>query len=537
MTTIRVDPDDQTEALRAQLADAEEMLRAIRQGEIDALVVEGQAGSKVYTLHSADEPYRHLVEEMQEGALVLTQRGDILYANARFAALVGEPLEAVVGGRVDRFVNLADRGDFTALIGTGHGRGRSRFVGADSGTFDVSLSLTTTVSAGGDRLNLIVTDLRELLQARSHRDRAERDSRTKDDFLAMLSHELRTPLGAIRSAVQVLKLTDGVGDPAHRAQDVIARQVAHVTHLINDLLDVERVVSGKIRLNRKTVDLAAAVRQAAGTFVGDALMGRYLDVATEPAWVDGDGDRLEQVLTNLMANAIKYSSPGARIRVALGTDGGDAVFTVEDTGAGISPRLLPFIFDLYVQADRTLDQSQGGLGIGLTLVRRLVELHGGTIVAASEGEGQGSRFVVRLKQIASAPDDAVPVTTERRAKPRRVLLIEDNADAREMLRMMLELAGHAVYDAADGIRGLELLDVVRPDVAIIDVGLPMMDGYQVARRIRELPYGREMLLLALTGYGSPEDVKRSSEHGFDHHLVKPIDPDRLTSLIGGRADS
>jgi signal transduction histidine kinase len=537
MTTIPADDRDQTEVLRARLTEAEEMLGAIRRGEIDALVVEGQAGSSIYTLHSADEPYRHLVEEMQEGAVVLSGRGHILYANARFAALVGEPLEAVVGSRVDRFVNLADREEFVALLVAGHGRCRSRFVGCDSGAFDVSLSLTTTAAAGGDRLNLIVTDLRELLQARSHRDRAERDSRTKDDFLAMLSHELRTPLGAIAGAVRVLELTDGAGDTARRAQDVIARQVAHVTHLINDLLDVERVVSGKIRLNRRPLDLAAAVRHAADTFAGDALKDRYLDVATEPVWVEADPDRFEQVLTNLIANAIKYSSHGARIRVTVRAEGGDAVIAVEDTGFGISPRLLPFIFDLYVQADRTLDRAQGGLGIGLTLVRRLVELHGGTIVASSDGEGQGSCFTVRLKEILSrAPVYATSAPAERRARPRRVLLIEDNADAREMLRMMLELAGHAVYDAPDGVRGLELLDVVRPDVAIIDIGLPRMDGYQVAMRIREQPHGRDMLLLALTGYGSTEDAARSSEYGFDHHLVKPIDPDRLTSLIGARAD-
>lgn len=537
MTTTNADEHDQTEALRAQLAEAQEMLRAIRQGEIDALVVEGQAGSTVYTLHNADEPYRHLVEEMQEGAVVLTSRGDILYANARFAALVGEPLEVVVGGRVDRFINLADRDEFETLVGAGHGRCRSRFVGADSGTFDVSLSLTTTMSSGGDRLNLIVTDLRELLQARSHRDRAERDSRTKDDFLAMLSHELRTPLGAIASAAQVLKLTDGTGEQARRAQDVMARQVTHVTNLINDLLDVERVVSGKIRLNRQSLDLAAAVRQAVMTCGGDALRDRHIDVTTEPVWVDADPDRFEQVLTNLIANAIKYSSPGAGISVTLLADGGDAVLTVEDTGVGISPRLLPFIFDLYVQADRTLDHAQGGLGIGLTLVRRLVELHGGTIVASSAGEGQGSRFVVRLKLIpATEPSYAESPPTDRRAKPRRVLLIEDNADAREMLRMMLEFAGHAVYDAPDGVRGLELLNVVRPDVAIIDIGLPVMDGYQVAMRIREQPHGRGMLLLALTGYGSVEDTQRSAAHGFDHHLVKPIDPDRLTSLIGEQVE-
>jgi CheY-like chemotaxis protein len=238
-----------------------------------------------------------------------------------------------------------------------------------------------------------------------------------------------------------------------------------------------------------------------------------------------------------VTNAIKYSSPGAGVRVTLRAEAGDAVLSVEDTGVGISPGLLPFVFDLYVQADRTLDHAQGGLGIGLTLVRRLVELHGGTIVASSEGEGRGSRFVVRLPKIPPAtPVVAASPPLERRAKPRRILVIEDNADAREMLRMTLELAGHAVYDAPDGVRGLELLNVVRPDVAIIDIGLPRMDGYEVAKRIREQPQGRGLLLLALTGYGALEDARRSSEHGFDHHLVKPVDPNRLASLIGERAE-
>ena len=537
MITSHADPHDQTEALRARLADAEETLRAIRQGEIDALVVESPGGNRIYTLHSADEPYRLLVEEMQEGAVVLTDRGDILYANAPFAALVGEPLASVVGSCMNRFVNMDSRDDFQALVASGHGRCRSRFTGPDSGTFEVSLSLTTTTSSQGNRLNLIVTDLTELLQARTGRDRAERDSRSKDDFLAMLSHELRTPLAAIGSAVRVLELTQGAGASVSRAHDVIARQVSHVTNLINDLLDVERVVAGKIRLNRVPIDMALAVGQAVATFTNGALMGTHIDFSTEPVWVDGDAERLQQILTNLVTNAIKFSSPGASIRVTLRSEAGDAVLSVEDTGVGISPRLLPFVFDLYVQADRTLDHAQGGLGIGLSLVRRLVELHGGTIVASSEGEGRGSRFVVRLRQIPPAtPLVAVSPPLERRAKPRRILVIEDNADAREMLRMALELAGHAVYDAPDGVRGLELLNVVRPDVAIVDIGLPRMDGYEVAKRIREQPHGRGLLLLALTGYGALEDAKRSSEHGFDHHLVKPVDPNRLASLIGERAE-
>jgi len=537
MITHQIDSHDDPETLRARLAEAEEMLRAIRQGEIDALVVEGPGGNQVYTLHSAEEPYRNLVEQMQEGAVVLTGRGDILYANARFAALVGEPLETVVGSRVGRFVNPSDRDDFDTLLRAGGGRGRSTFIGSVSGAFEVSLSLTTTVSTGGDRLNLIVTDLSELLEANTSRVRAERDSRTKDEFLAMLAHELRNPLGAISNAVRVIELTRGEGERATRAHEAIGRHVAHISHLISDLLDVERVVSGKTRLNRQPLDMAEAVRRAVATFTGDAALDRHIDISTEPVWVDGDPVRLEQVLSNMLTNAVKYTPPGARIRVGLRADGADAVLSVEDTGFGISARLLPFIFDLYVQADRTLDRAQGGLGIGLTLVRRLVELHGGTIAASSEGEGHGSLFTVRLRRIAETKSSDVSFPPERRARPRRVLVIEDSGDAREMLRMMLELAGHVVYDAADGVHGLELLNVARPDVAIIDISLPRMDGYQVAKRIREDPHGRGMLLLALTGYSSPGDANRAFEHGFDYHLVKPVDPDHLARLLSEGGDA
>jgi PAS domain S-box-containing protein len=526
-------PDDdreQTEVLRARLAEAEEMLRAIRHGEIDALVVEGAAGHQVYTLQSTEEPYRNLVEQMPEGAVVLTRRGDILYCNARFALLVGEPLESVVGSRIDRFVHAVDRQDFEALLDAGSGRQRISLIDSKSGAFEVSLSLATTRSPTGDRLTLIVTDLRELLEANISRDQAERDSRTKNEFLAMLAHELRNPVGAIGNAIRVLESVDAKGDAAAGAHEVIARQVTHISHLINDLLDVERVVSGRIRLNRQPLDMAEAVRRSVATFT-DARVGRHITVRTEPLWIDGDAVRLEQVLTNILTNAVKYTAKDGRIRVALRADGGDAVFSVEDTGSGISATLLPFIFDMYVQADRTLDRAQGGLGIGLTLVRRLVELHGGTVVASSPGEGHGTKFTIRLRQIPAVSASAVLLPApERRANPRRVLLIEDSDDAREMLRMMLELAGHVVYDAADAARGLELLNVERPDVGIIDIGLPTMDGYQMAKRIREEPHGRSMLLLALTG-SDPRDDSGSPEHGFDYHLLKPVDPDQLARLL------
>jgi len=537
MTTIDTEHEETTERLRGRLAEAEDMLSAIRQGEIDALVVEGASGNQVYTLHSAEEPYRNLVEQMQEGAVVITGGGDILFANARFATLVGEPLELVVGSRIDRFVNLSDRNEFQALVAAGSGRRRCSFIGAEGSPFEVSLSLTTTVWTNGKRLNLIVTDLSELLEANRSRVRAERDSRSKDEFLAMLGHELRTPLSAITSAVRVIEATHAEGETATHAHEVIARQVGHITHLINDLLDVERVVSGKIRLHRRTTDMADAVRSAVATFTCDPQLKRSIEVSTEPAWADVDAVRLAQVLTNIVANAVKYTQPGDHIRVSLRADGNDAVVTVGDTGLGISARLLPFIFDQYVQADRTLDRAQGGLGIGLTLVRRLVELHGGTVIASSEGEGHGSTFTIRLAQVSQGRESmSLPGPLDRRARPRRVLLIEDSADARDMLRIMLELAGHVVYDAADGLRGLALLNALRPDAAIIDIGLPGIDGYEVAKRIRQDAHGRHMLLLALSGYDAPAD-HAPSERGFDHHLVKPVDPDHLARLLGDGAEA
>jgi signal transduction histidine kinase len=522
---------DQVET-RERLAEAEEMLRAIREGEIDAFVVEDPGGSKVYTLHSADEPYRILVEQMQEGAVVLTSRGSILYSNTCFAALVGEPIEAVVGSPFDRFVGESDRREFESLLLSGGGRCRSTLISSRSIHFDVSLSLSAAGPTGEGRLNLIVTDLSELLEARSKRESAERDNRTKDEFLAMLAHELRNPLGAVSAALHVLESAKVDAQSVVHAHEVIARQVEHISRLISDLLDVERVVSGKIRLVRQPLDLAEAIRSAVEPLAGNVPVGRHVDLRTQPVWIAGDALRIEQVLTNLVTNAVKYTPPEGQIRITLRADGRDALLVVEDTGAGISPELLPFIFDLYVQSDRTLSRSRGGLGIGLTLVRSLVEAHGGTVSASSEGEGRGSRFTIRLKAIPAAEASSdMPLHGERRTKRRRVLLIEDSDAAREMLRMTLELAGHIVHDVSDGVRGLELLNVVDPDVGIIDVNLPVMDGYEIAKRIRGQPRGRDMLLLALTGDDPPGDPTSALEDGFDYHLAKPVDLDRLAHLI------
>jgi signal transduction histidine kinase len=527
---------DDAAALRARLADAEEILRAIRHGEVDALVVRGATGDQVFTLHSTDEPYRTLVEEMHEGAVVLSSRGDVLYCNARFAALVGRPLEGVIGGRIERFLKGSERADFDRLLRSGSGRCRSSLIGSGSSAFDVSLSLTTTSSPNGPQLNLIVTDLSELLEATSNRARAEHDSRTKDEFVTMLAHELRTPLGAIANAVAVLELTHAEGEAAAHAHDVIGRQLGLVSRLMDDLLDIERILSGKLRLQREPLDIAKTAREAVAAFTGNPGLNRQLELSTERVCVDGDAARLTQVLTNLVGNAVKYTPAGGRIRVEVRAEGGDAVISVADEGFGISPRLLPLVFDLYVQADRTIPLARGGLGVGLSLVRRLVELHGGSVRAMSDGEGRGSTFIVRLKQVPSrAAAASASIAPEPRSRSRRVLVIEDSADARETLRMTLEHAGHEVYGAADGLRGLELLNVVHPEVAIIGIGLPLMDGYEVARRIRARPDGRAVLLLALTG--NSDDAPDSLTHGFDHHLVKPVDVHHVARLVNEGAEA
>jgi PAS domain S-box-containing protein len=520
------------DALRARLADAEDMLRAIRQGEVDALVVDGLDGGQIYTLHSAEEPYRNLIEQMQEGAVVLTPGGDILYANARFAALVGEPLQSVTGTPFGRFVHPSDQDDVETMLETGSGRRRCRLLGPDRTPCEVSLSLTTS-AARADRRNLIVTDMTEILDIQSKRDKAEHESRTREAFLAMVAHEIRNPIGAISNAAQVLKITHGEGQPASHARGVIARQVEHIARLIDDLLDTERVISGKIRLNLSRLDLAEAARQAVATLAADPRIDRRFEINIASVWIDGDAMRIGQVLTNLLANAVKFTPPGGRIRVALLADGADAVLTVEDWGCGISSSALPFIFDMYTQADSRADRAPAGLGIGLALVRHFVGLHGGSVAASSEGEGRGTTFTVRLRKSQTAAIQAGALLSgERRAHPRRVILIEDNGEAREILHRMLELAGHVVYDAPDVARGLELLDAVRPHVGIIDVGPNGREGYQAAQRIRESPQGQNMLLLALNDRGSPLDRHQLLKHGFDYHLVNPVDPDYLARLIG-----
>jgi len=362
------------------------------------------------------------------------------------------------------------------------------------------------------------------------RAEAEAANRSKDAFLAMLSHELRNPLGAISSSIQVLDRVDDASLAA-RARGVIARQTQHLSRLVEDLLDVSRAVTGKIAVRREVVDLGAvAERVVSGLTARHAARAGDITVTARAVRVLGDAVRLEQVAHNLVENALKYTPSGGRVTVRVHEEDARAVLTVEDDGIGIAAELLPHVFDLFVQADGSLERTAGGLGIGLTLVRQIVELHGGTVAASSAGVGRGSCFVVCLPATDVAPPAAAsrPAHEDRR---QRVLIVEDNDDAREMLRELVRVLGHEVHEAVDGATGIETALRLLPDLALIDIGLPGVDGYEVARQIRKDERGRTLRLVALTGYGRREDRDRALAGGYDEHLVKPVEPARLAALL------
>jgi signal transduction histidine kinase/CheY-like chemotaxis protein len=529
---VNVDEMD-IEELRQRLIEAEGNLHAIYSGEIDALLLsEGGGERRVFTLRSADAPYRALVERMQEGAATLSVTGEIVYCNQRFADLVRAPLEQVFGTSISRFLPAAEGGIIRAMLEHGSGRYQTRLVLDGQEATEVQVTFSSIVLDDVEHRTLILSDISSLA-------RAQRENRSKDEFLAMLAHELRNPLGAIQGAVHALTLLNQAEPMAQRATSIIKRQVTHMARLVDDLLDVGRAVTGKIVLKRAPVNLADAVKSSVSVIAaGNPTNQGRIDLVSEPVWVSGDAVRIEQVIGNLVSNALKFTRGDGIVSVFVGREGDDAVLRVADQGIGIPADMLPKIFDLFVQAHHTIDRSRGGLGIGLTLVRRLAELHGGSVHAHSDGEGRGSTFTVRLPSVA-APDrahqgnghDKTNGESRRTFESRRVLLVDDNHDSREMYRAVLLAHGHDVCEAADGEHALAMLERTGAgplDVAFIDIGLPGgMDGYELARRIRSHPAGANIRLVALTGYGFPEDRVHSRQAGFAKHLVKPVEPEAL----------
>jgi signal transduction histidine kinase/DNA-binding response OmpR family regulator len=379
-----------------------------------------------------------------------------------------------------------------------------------------------------------------LFAAEQHaRAEAEDANRAKDEFLAMLGHELRNPLGAISTAIHVLDTVGTPDDETARFRAIILRQTQHLSRMVEDLLDVSKTVSGKIPLHRRSEDLRALAMRVLSSFHEAGKTTQHvISLTGEPVRVDGDPTRLEQIVSNLLDNAVRYTPPGGRVEVTVVGEGPDVILKVRDTGIGIPPDMLTRIFRPFVQAHQTLDRSEGGLGLGLALVQRLVELHGGSVSASSAGPNRGSEFVVRLPRNPEAT--ATPPSTRPESLPQRarhILLVEDNPDFRTGLRTLLELWGHRVEEAANGEDGLEIIRASHPEIVLVDLGLPDLDGYAVARSARCAPGGDAIVLIAITGYGRPEDRCRAEEAGFNAHLTKPIEVEELAQILSRAGDA
>ena len=395
-------------------------------------------------------------------------------------------------------------------------------------------------------LVMVAIDATARIQARRRSEALMKElqlaDQRKDEFLATLAHELRNPMAAISTALQLLEHIEDDPPRARKYRETAQRQMIHLVRIVDDLLDVARITRGKVELRKVEVDLAVIVREAlAATRSVIEARGHELTTIVAPGAfrLVADATRLEQVVVNLLTNAAKYTDPGGQITVRLGRertgDGELAVLSVRDTGRGIPPELIDRVFDLFMQVSPTLDRRTGGLGLGLTLVKRLVEMHGGSVAVASEGAGRGSEFTIRLPLDDPRPPEVLAPVPGASAPRKRVVIVEDSADVREMMQDLLESLGHEVFAAADGLEGVARVLELQPDVALIDVGLPHLDGYEVARQVRAAPEGKRVHLVAVTGYGGPEVTAKALAAGFDLHLTKPVGAAALVAVLGRAA--
>jgi PAS domain S-box-containing protein len=530
--------------LRARLAEAEDTLAAIRSGDVDAIVV----GEEVYTLDSANAATSRLrkdvLAQMEEAVLACDPEGHVIYMNAAAERLYGRNGSAALGhpcANLYRETWPEPGGEAEArkaLAELGAYRAHTVHHPATGGPVHVESNVSHLRDAAG-RVTGRLAVIRDITLRVRAVDALREADRRKDEFLATLAHELRNPLAPISNAVQLLRVG---ADAATRddARHIIERQLLQLVHLVDDLLDVSRISQGKVVLRRESVDLAAVVQTAVETSRPALEAGRHtLTVRLPPAGtlvVDADVTRLTQIIANLLNNAAKYTPEGGSVSVSAERDEGHALVCVEDSGVGIPPELLPRVFDMFAQVDRTLARSQGGLGIGLALVKRLVEMHDGTVTAQSDGHGRGCRFAVRLPLLEQGSSVAAPAAPQAHPAPAtdgaiRVLVVDDNVDSAESLAKLLGMLGYETGVAHDGHEAMRAAAAFRPRVALLDIGLPGLTGHEVARRIRALDGGHRVLLVALSGWGQEDDRKRSREAGFDHHFVKPVDIEVLTELL------
>ena len=408
--------------------------------------------------------------------------------------------------------------------------------------FDDGTVVHTVVSAAplydeNGRVRGAVATVLDVTDRKQAEERLKEADRRKDEFLATLAHELRNPLAPIKNSLELMKRAGGDPELIEQARAMVERQIGQMVRLVDDLLDVSRITLNKLELRIEPVELASIVHHAVEACRPDyERAGHHLTVTLppDPIYLDADATRLAQVFGNLLTNAGKYTEPGGRIALTAERHEGDVQVTIKDSGVGIPADMLPKVFDLFTQVDRTLERAGGGLGIGLSLVQRLVAMHRGTVTARSEGPGRGSEFIVRLPALAEPPNTlpgsegaGVPAAS----KARRILIVDDNRDSADSLAILLRFAGHDTETAYDGVEGIEKAGSFRPDALLLDIGMPKLNGYDACRLIRERPWGKAIVLVALTGWGQAEDRRRSDEAGFDGHMVKPVDPIALVALL------
>jgi PAS domain S-box-containing protein len=483
-------------------------------------------------------------DAISDGVILLDRDGRAMQTNSAMEVILGRPWDEVSGQPIHDILpisSVAEDSPFARMLESGVREAVDLTLG------DRCLRVTIDpirdgdgVIKGGLCISSDITDRRRLEEAL--RRRAEElavADRRKDEFLAMLAHELRNPLAPIANALEAIRLDRSDVAETQEALDIATRQVAHMARLLDDLLDVSRFTRGDVQLRKTVVELSAILNQAAETSRPLIEAGRHhlsVSLPDTPVWLEGDPTRLAQVVANLLNNSAKYTDQGGRIELSAYRTGDEAIVRVRDNGIGLGPEMLPRVFDLFAQDDRSLDRSQGGLGIGLTLVRSLILHHGGEITVDSPGPGLGSEFIVRLPVLqadgVSVPDEEPPVSTESPGRTRRVLVVDDSQDSARSLARVLKIWGHDVQIAHDGPQALQASRAGSFHVILLDIGLPGMDGYQVAEQLRRQLGPGGPALIALTGYGQKGDLARSRGVGFDDHLVKPVDLDRLKALLG-----
>jgi PAS domain S-box-containing protein len=508
-------------------------------------------GKKSAHSHDASEiRYRRLFESAKDGILILdAETGGIEDANPFISELLGYPREQLVGKQLWEIGLFQDieqsKAAFRELQATGYiryedlpleGRGGERR----------EVEFVSNAYPVGDRMSIQcnirdITDRKRMERTLQEQAKELADAhRHKDEFLAMLSHELRSPLAPLVNALGVLRLLGGENAAQKEARGVMERQVRHLSRLVNDLLEVSRITTGRVRLQLEEVAFADIVEQATETIRPTLDLRRQelsLLLPNEAVWLSADPIRLEQVVGNLLGNAVKFTGEGGRIEITLVQEGDQAVLRVKDTGIGISAEMLPRIFDLFTQAHSSLDRAEAGLGIGLALVKSLVEMHGGTVEGHSAGAHLGTEFIVRLPTHAPATVVAPNIARvdDHRAKAgnlvSRILVVDDNVDSANMSALLLREFEYEVRTAHTGESALELALEFRPNVVLLDIGLPEMDGFEVARRFRLDPHLKDIRLVAVTGYGQDSDRQQSKDAGFDDHLVKPVEPDFLLKVL------